>query len=78
MKLQIRTQDVTKWCKLTAKKKLMNMGPCMNRPFNGVNGVTSCLKQDSNETIKNLPYSLYDKRKNRVIAKANQRGGQVS
>ena len=77
MKLLIRTQDVTKWCKLTAKKKLMNIVPCMNRPFHRVNGVTPCLKKNSNETIKNLPYSLYDKRKNRVIAKANRRGGQV-
>jgi hypothetical protein len=52
MDLLIITLDVTmKMCKLTAKKKLMNIGPCMNRPFNGVNGVTSCLKQDSNETI---------------------------
>ena len=32
--------------KLTAKKKLMNIGPCINRPFNGVNGVTPCLKQE--------------------------------
>ena len=51
MQLLIRTLDVTKWCKLTAKKKLMNIGPCMNRPFNGVNGATPCLKQGSNEKI---------------------------
>jgi len=51
MKLQIRTQDVTKWCKLTAKKKVMNIVPCMNRPFHRVNGVTPCLKKNSNETI---------------------------
>jgi hypothetical protein len=30
-----------------AKKKLMNIGPCMNRPFNGVNGVTPCLMNSS-------------------------------
>jgi hypothetical protein len=47
MKLLIRTLDVTKWCKLTAKKTLMNIDPCMNRPFNGVNGVTPCLMNSS-------------------------------
>jgi hypothetical protein len=39
---------IRKWCKLTAKKKLMNIGAWMNRPFNGVSGVTPCLKTAMN------------------------------
>ena len=35
-----------KWYKLTAKKKLMNIGPWMNRPFNGVNGLTPLLMEE--------------------------------
>jgi hypothetical protein len=35
---------------LTAKKKLMNIGPWNSIPFSGVNGLTPCLKWSGRKT----------------------------
>ena len=37
--------DGQKEAGLTAKKKLMNIGPWISIPFSGLNGLTPCLKE---------------------------------
>lgn len=37
--------DGQKEAGLTAKKKLMNIGPWIRIPFSGLNGLTPCLKE---------------------------------